>query len=62
MMGYESTIPVTIEEMLHHTKAVVRGTKKAMVVADMPFMTYQINEEDALRNAAGLSRRREPCS
>jgi len=52
MMGYESTIPVTIEEMLHHTRAVVRGTKKAMVVADMPFMTYQINEEDALRNAA----------
>lgn len=52
MLGYESTIPVTIEEMIHHTKAVVRGTKKAMIVADMPFMTYQINEEEALYNAA----------
>jgi 3-methyl-2-oxobutanoate hydroxymethyltransferase len=52
MLGYESTIPVTMEEMIHHTKAVVRGTKKAMIVADMPFMTYQINEEEALYNAA----------
>jgi len=52
VLGYESTIPVTIEEMLHHTKAVVRGTKKAMVIGDMPFMTYHISTEDALRNAA----------
>jgi len=52
VLGYESTIPVTIEEMLHHTKAVVRGTKKALVVGDMPFMTYHISVEDALRNAA----------
>lgn len=52
MLGYGSTIPVTMEEMLHHTKAVVRGTEKAMVIADMPFMTYQVNEEEALRNAA----------
>jgi len=52
VLGYESTIPVTIEEMLHHTKAVVRGTKRAMVVGDMPFMTYHISIEDALRNAA----------
>jgi 3-methyl-2-oxobutanoate hydroxymethyltransferase len=52
VLGYESTIPVTIEEMLHHTKAVVRGTKQAMVVGDMPFMTYHISVEDALRNAA----------
>ena len=52
MLGYESTIPVTMEEMIHHTKAVVRGTKKAMIVADMPFMTYQVNEEEALYNAA----------
>ncbi len=51
-LGYESTIPVTIEEMLHHTKAVVRGTKQAMVIGDMPFMTYHITVEDALRNAA----------
>jgi 3-methyl-2-oxobutanoate hydroxymethyltransferase len=52
VLGYESTIPVTMEEMLHHTKAVVRGTKKAMVIGDMPFMTYHVSTEDALRNAA----------
>jgi 3-methyl-2-oxobutanoate hydroxymethyltransferase len=52
VLGYESTIPVTMEEMLHHTKAVVRGTKQAMVIGDMPFMTYHISLEDALRNAA----------
>jgi 3-methyl-2-oxobutanoate hydroxymethyltransferase len=52
VLGYESTIPVTMEEMLHHTRAVVRGTKQAMVVGDMPFMTYHISVEDALRNAA----------
>jgi 3-methyl-2-oxobutanoate hydroxymethyltransferase len=52
VLGYESTIPVTIEEMLHHTKAVVRGAKKALVTGDMPFMTYHISVEDALRNAA----------
>ena len=52
VLGYESTIPVTMEEMLHHTKAVVRGTKRAIVIGDMPFMTYHINTEEALRNAA----------
>ena len=52
VLGYESTIPVTMEEMLHHTKAVVRGTKRAMVIGDMPFMTYHVSIEDALRNAA----------
>jgi 3-methyl-2-oxobutanoate hydroxymethyltransferase len=52
ILGYESTIPVTMEEMLHHTKAVVRGAKQAMVIGDMPFMTYHISVEDALRNAA----------
>ena len=51
MLGYESTIPVTMEEMLHHTKAVVRGAKKAMIVGDMPFMTYQVDISDALQNA-----------
>jgi 3-methyl-2-oxobutanoate hydroxymethyltransferase len=51
VLGYESTIPVTMEAMLHHTKAVVRGTKQAMIVGDMPFMTYHISVEDALRNA-----------
>jgi 3-methyl-2-oxobutanoate hydroxymethyltransferase len=52
VLGYESTIPVTIEEMLHHTKAVVRGTKRALVVGDMPFMTYHTSISDAQRNAA----------
>jgi 3-methyl-2-oxobutanoate hydroxymethyltransferase len=51
MLGYESTIPVTMEEMLHHTKAVVRGTKKALIVGDMPFMTYHTSVSDALHNA-----------
>lgn len=54
MLGYDSTIPVTIEEMLHHTRAVVRGTQRALVVADMPFMTYSVTTEEALRNAARL--------
>jgi len=52
VLGYESTIPVTMEEMLHHTKAVVRGAKRAMVIGDMPFMSYHISADDALRNAA----------
>jgi len=52
VLGYESTIPVTMEDMLHHTKAVVRGTKRAMVIGDMPFMTYHLSSSDALRNAA----------
>ncbi len=52
MLGYESTIPVTMEEMIHHTKAVVRGAKKALIIGDMPFMTYHINVSDALHNAA----------
>jgi 3-methyl-2-oxobutanoate hydroxymethyltransferase len=51
MLGYESTIPVTVDEMIHHTKAVVRGAKKALVVGDMPFMTYHISVSDALHNA-----------
>ena len=52
VLGYESTIPVTMAEMLHHTKAVVRGTKQAMIIGDMPFMTYHISTSDALKNAA----------
>ncbi len=52
VLGYESTIPVTMEDMIHHTKAVVRGTRKAMVISDMPFMSYHISSEDTLRNAA----------
>ena len=52
VLGYESTIPVTMEEMLHHTKAVVRGTRRALIIGDMPFMTYHISTADALKNAA----------
>jgi len=52
VLGYETTIPVTIEAMIHHTKAVVRGTKRSLIVGDMPFMTYHLSAEDALRNAA----------
>src|SRR5512137_2657747 len=51
VLGYESTIPVTMEDMLHHTKAVTRGAKKAIVIGDMPFMTYHISVEQALTNA-----------
>ena len=51
-LGYETTIPVTMDEMIHHTKAVVRGATHALVVGDMPFMTYHVSVEDALRNAA----------
>jgi len=52
VLGYDSTVFVTMDEMLHHTKAVARGAQKALVVGDMPFMSYQTNVEDALRNAA----------
>ncbi len=52
MLGYESTIPVTIEEMIHHTKAVVKGATKALIIGDMPFMTYHVSVSDALHNAA----------
>jgi 3-methyl-2-oxobutanoate hydroxymethyltransferase len=51
VLGYETTIPVTMEDMLHHTKAVVRGTKKAIVIGDMPFMSYHVSVEQALQNA-----------
>ena len=54
VLGYDSTLPVTIDDMIHHTKAVVRGSKHAHVVADMPFMSYQTGPEDALRNAGRL--------
>lgn len=52
VLGYDSTLPVTMEDMIHHTKAVVRGTKHAMVVGDMPFMSYQTGWQDAMVNAA----------
>lgn len=51
VLGYESTLPVTMEDMIHHTKAVSRGVKRAMVLGDMPFMSYQASVEEAVRNA-----------
>jgi 3-methyl-2-oxobutanoate hydroxymethyltransferase len=54
VLGYETTVPVTLDDVLHHTRAVVRGTQRALVVADLPFMSYQIGAEEALRNAARL--------
>ncbi|MEO7666473.1 MAG: 3-methyl-2-oxobutanoate hydroxymethyltransferase [Dehalococcoidia bacterium] len=54
VLGYDSTVPVTMEEMLHHVRPVVRATKNAHVVADMPFMSYQTGAADAMRNAGRL--------
>lgn len=51
VLGYENTLPVTMEEMLHHARAVSRGAKSALLIGDMPFLSYQISVEDALRNA-----------
>ena len=51
VLGYENTLPVTMEEMLHHARAVARGAKTALLVGDMPFMSYQISVEEAVRNA-----------
>ena len=54
LLGYETTLPVTLEAMVHHTRAVSRGAERALVVADMPFLTYQVNADEALRNAGRL--------
>ena len=54
VLGYETTIPVTLDAMIHHAAAVTRGAKRPLVIADMPFLTYQVNAEQALRNAGRL--------
>ncbi|MCD7980928.1 MAG: 3-methyl-2-oxobutanoate hydroxymethyltransferase [Clostridiales bacterium] len=54
ILGYEDTLPVTMEDMIHHTAAVARGTKEALVIADMPFMSYQTSVYDAVVNAGRL--------
>jgi len=51
VLGYDNTIPVTLDDIVYHTRAVVRGSKKALVVADLPFMTYQTSPEQALASA-----------
>jgi 3-methyl-2-oxobutanoate hydroxymethyltransferase len=54
VLGYDSTIPVTMDDMIHHTKAVVRGSKQSLVVGDLPFMSYQVSTSEALHNAGRL--------
>jgi len=54
VLGYDDTIKVTLDDMLHHSKAVARGSEHALVVTDLPFMTYQTSVEDAMRNAGRL--------
>ena len=54
ILGLESTVPVTVDQMIHHGAAVRRGTTRAFVVVDMPFMSYQVSTEDALRNAGRI--------
>src|SRR5204863_2263992 len=54
VLGHQTTLPVTLGDVLRHTQAVVRGTQRALIVADMPFMTYQVSPEEALRNAGRL--------
>ncbi len=51
VLGYDSTIPVTVEDMIHHTKAVRRGAAKTFIVTDMPFMSYHVSKEEAMKNA-----------
>ena len=57
VLGYESTIPVTLSEMAHHLKAVVRAQPRALVVADLPFLSFQTSPEDAVRNSGRLMKR-----
>ena len=54
VLGHDSTIPVTMEDVLHHTKAVARGAKRSLIVGDLPFMTYQVDVSQALHNSARL--------
>ncbi|WP_341473994.1 3-methyl-2-oxobutanoate hydroxymethyltransferase [Desulfofundulus thermobenzoicus] len=54
VLGYESTIPVTMDDMVHHIKAVTRGVKRAMVIGDMPFLSYHVSREESLRNAGRI--------
>ncbi len=56
VLGYETTIHATMDDMVRHTQAVVRGTERALIVGDLPFMSYQVSVEEALRNAGRLMR------
>ncbi len=54
MLGYESTLQVTVDDIIHHTRAVARGTKRALLVADMPYLSYHISVEESIRNAGRM--------
>src|ERR1700730_6171921 len=54
VLGYDSTVPVTIEDMIHHTKAVARGARDTFIVTDMPFMSYHLSFDETLKNAARI--------
>jgi 3-methyl-2-oxobutanoate hydroxymethyltransferase len=62
VLGYDETTPVTIEDMIHHSSAVMRGTSRAHVMVDMPFGSYQVSDEDATRNAIRLVKDGGACS
>lgn len=54
VLGYESTLQVTVDDIIHHSRAVARGAKRALVIADMPFLSYHINVEESVRNAGRM--------
>lgn len=54
VLGLDSTLPVTLDEMIHHARAVVRGVERALVVVDMPFLSYEVSRQDAVRNAGRI--------
>jgi 3-methyl-2-oxobutanoate hydroxymethyltransferase len=62
LLGYNSTIPVTMEEMLHHCRAAGKGVKRAVLVGDMPFMSYQVTKSEAITNAGRFLKEAKPLS
>jgi 3-methyl-2-oxobutanoate hydroxymethyltransferase len=62
VLGYDETTPVTIEQIIHHSQAVVRGTSRAHIIADMPFGSYQVSNEDAIRSAIRFVKEGGACS
>ena len=62
VLGYDETTPITVEVMIHHAQAVVRGTSRAHIVVDMPFGSYHVSDEDAVRNAIRLVKEGGACS
>jgi 3-methyl-2-oxobutanoate hydroxymethyltransferase len=62
VLGYDETTPVTVEDMIHHAQAVCRGTSRAHIMVDMPFGSYQVSDEDAIRNAIRLVKEGGACS